>query len=86
MMASEQTMPPEHLPTISLRIFEIMRNHIGSLANDIDAKQLDDLTDMLIEWCRKNGRDPTALCGRCELILERFRNGERHPDKLFADL
>ena len=63
-----------------------MRRFIGSLPSDVDAKELDALTDLLIAWCRKNGKDPVAIADRCAVILDRFRTGERDPEKLFADL
>jgi hypothetical protein len=52
----------------------------------VDADELDLLTDLLILWCERNGRNPEDLLPKCGIILQRYRSGECNADKLFAGL
>ncbi len=52
----------------------------------IDADELDLLTDLLIAWCEKNGRNTEELLPHCSLILQRYRSGRDAADELFAEL
>lgn len=63
-----------------------MENEPEGLAAQVEAGELELLTDLLLVWCEKNGRDAEDLLPHCSLILERYRNGADTSDKLFAGL
>jgi hypothetical protein len=52
----------------------------------VDADELDLLTDLLLLWCEKNKRNPDDLLPKCDVILQRYRNGECNADRLFMGL
>lgn len=52
----------------------------------LDANELDLLTDLLIAWCRVYDRDPEDLLPKCSVILRRYRNGVIEADQLFHGL
>lgn len=50
----------------------------------IEADELELLTDLLLAWCEKNARNPEELLPHCSLILQRYRSGVDVADELFA--
>ena len=63
-----------------------MENDRSTLIEQVDAGELELLTDLLLLWCEKNGRNPEDLLHHCSLILERYRSGADTAENLFEGL
>jgi hypothetical protein len=63
-----------------------MQNETAKIAEQVQVDELELLTDLLLVWCEKNGRDAEELLPHCSLILERYRSGADTADKLFNGL
>lgn len=48
--------------------------------------ELDLVTEKLMLWCEKHGRDPLELLRNSSIILDRWRNGHRDDKALFQGL
>ena len=44
------------------------------------------LSLLLVIWCRAHDHDPNELLSKCDIVLQRFRNGECDEDRVFGNL